>query len=260
MTWRCASLDITRPLLSSTQSETLCLCLWDRQGADLARLPSLESNIRLPLPLECRRNRGVHCGPKQGLLWERHCVHENAGHSCGTYQDLLHWQLWQPCMLTLNLHLFHCTSIEIYSCIDLLCLYCLHCLRALPLSSGEAQSLSSGEPAITPWSTSPARTWLFSGTARQLFTSEQDLSGRSWPEEHFRQSKSWRIKYKLVCRLFVLQGLLSGLCGNFDSVTVNDMTTSSHIEVNNAQTFGDSWALGQVSVNSSLFLALLLLL
>lgn len=43
------------------------------------------------------------------------------------------------------------------------------------------------------------------------------------------------------------QGHLSGLCGNFDSVTVNDMTTSSHMEVNNAQTFGDSWALGQVS-------------
>ncbi|KAF0041155.1 hypothetical protein F2P81_007053 [Scophthalmus maximus] len=41
------------------------------------------------------------------------------------------------------------------------------------------------------------------------------------------------------------KGLLSGLCGNFDSVTVNDMTTSSHMEVNNAQTFGDSWALGQ---------------
>ncbi|KAK0155111.1 Otogelin-like protein [Merluccius polli] len=41
------------------------------------------------------------------------------------------------------------------------------------------------------------------------------------------------------------KGLLSGLCGNFDSVTVNDMTTSSHMEVNNAQSFGDSWALGQ---------------
>ncbi|MEQ2165917.1 hypothetical protein GOODEAATRI_022120, partial [Goodea atripinnis] len=44
------------------------------------------------------------------------------------------------------------------------------------------------------------------------------------------------------------KGLLSGLCGNFDSVTVNDMTTSSHMEVNNAQTFGNSWALGQVDV------------
>ncbi|XP_053740656.1 otogelin-like protein isoform X3 [Synchiropus splendidus] len=41
------------------------------------------------------------------------------------------------------------------------------------------------------------------------------------------------------------KGLLSGLCGNFDSVTVNDMTTSNHMEVSNAQTFGDSWALGQ---------------
>ncbi|XP_072291333.1 otogelin-like protein isoform X2 [Eucyclogobius newberryi] len=41
------------------------------------------------------------------------------------------------------------------------------------------------------------------------------------------------------------KGHLSGMCGNFDSVTVNDMTTSSHMEVNNAQTFGDSWALGQ---------------
>ncbi|XP_068169533.1 otogelin-like protein isoform X4 [Antennarius striatus] len=41
------------------------------------------------------------------------------------------------------------------------------------------------------------------------------------------------------------KGLLNGLCGNFDGVTVNDMTTSSHMEVNNAQTFGDSWALGQ---------------
>lgn len=49
---------------------------------------------------------------------------------------------------------------------------------------------------------------------------------------------------------FLLQGLLSGLCGNFDSVTANDMTTSSHMEVSNAQTFGDSWALGQVWVSS----------
>lgn len=189
-TWPCSSLDITRPLLSSTQSETLCLCLWDRQGADLAGLPPLESNIRLPLPPECRRNRGVHCSPKQGLLWERHCVHENASHSRGTYQDLLHWQLWQPCTHTLNPHLFHCTSIEVYTFSGLLCLYCLYCLRAPPLSSGEARSLSSGEPAITPWSTSPARTWLFCGTARQLFTSEQDLSGRSGPGYGFHQSHS----------------------------------------------------------------------
>lgn len=55
-----------------------------------------------------------------------------------------------------------------------------------------------------------------------------------------KQFKHFRITF------FLLQGLLSGLCGNFDSVTVNDMTTSNNMEVNNAQTFGNSWALGQV--------------
>uniref|UniRef100_A0A3B3RLC4 Otogelin like n=1 Tax=Paramormyrops kingsleyae TaxID=1676925 RepID=A0A3B3RLC4_9TELE len=41
------------------------------------------------------------------------------------------------------------------------------------------------------------------------------------------------------------KGQLTGMCGNFDTVTVNDMTTSSHMEVSNPQSFGDSWALGQ---------------
>ncbi|KAG2460312.1 OTOGL protein, partial [Polypterus senegalus] len=41
------------------------------------------------------------------------------------------------------------------------------------------------------------------------------------------------------------KGQLTGMCGNFDKITVNDMTTSSNIEVSNAQAFGDSWALGQ---------------
>nr|XP_055029604.1 otogelin-like protein isoform X1 [Misgurnus anguillicaudatus] len=41
------------------------------------------------------------------------------------------------------------------------------------------------------------------------------------------------------------KGQLSGLCGNFDTVTVNDMTTAGHMEVSNAQAFGDSWAVGQ---------------
>lgn len=36
------------------------------------------------------------------------------------------------------------------------------------------------------------------------------------------------------------------MCGNFDMVTVNDMTTAGHMEVSNAQAFGNSWALGQV--------------
>ncbi|XP_046719768.1 otogelin-like protein isoform X1 [Silurus meridionalis] len=41
------------------------------------------------------------------------------------------------------------------------------------------------------------------------------------------------------------KGQFSGLCGNFDMVTVNDMTTAGHMEVSNAQAFGNSWALGQ---------------
>ncbi|XP_041966488.1 otogelin-like protein isoform X2 [Alosa sapidissima] len=41
------------------------------------------------------------------------------------------------------------------------------------------------------------------------------------------------------------KGQLSGLCGNFDMETVNDMTTAGHMEVSNPQAFGDSWALGQ---------------
>ncbi|XP_035381341.1 otogelin-like protein [Electrophorus electricus] len=41
------------------------------------------------------------------------------------------------------------------------------------------------------------------------------------------------------------KGQFSGMCGNFDMVTVNDMTTAGHMEVSNAQAFGDSWALGQ---------------
>uniref|UniRef100_A0A671KKB5 Otogelin-like protein n=1 Tax=Sinocyclocheilus anshuiensis TaxID=1608454 RepID=A0A671KKB5_9TELE len=41
------------------------------------------------------------------------------------------------------------------------------------------------------------------------------------------------------------KGQMSGLCGNFDMVTVNDMTTAGHMEVSNTQAFGDSWAVGQ---------------
>ncbi|MGH0145636.1 UNVERIFIED_CONTAM: hypothetical protein FKN15_009304 [Acipenser sinensis] len=44
------------------------------------------------------------------------------------------------------------------------------------------------------------------------------------------------------------KGLLTGMCGNFDKNTVNDMTTASNMEVSNAQALGDSWALGQVDV------------
>ncbi|XP_073476350.1 otogelin-like protein [Aquarana catesbeiana] len=41
------------------------------------------------------------------------------------------------------------------------------------------------------------------------------------------------------------KGKLSGLCGNFDKYTSNDLTTSNNMEVRNAQVFGDSWTIGQ---------------
>ncbi|XP_073507696.1 otogelin-like protein [Phyllobates terribilis] len=41
------------------------------------------------------------------------------------------------------------------------------------------------------------------------------------------------------------KGKLSGLCGNFDKFTSNDLTTSNNMEVRNAQVFGDSWTIGQ---------------
>lgn len=50
---------------------------------------------------------------------------------------------------------------------------------------------------------------------------------------------------------FLFQGKLAGLCGNFDKYTSNDLTTSNNMEVRNAQVFGDSWVLGQVSPMSN---------
>ncbi|XP_062974484.1 otogelin [Elgaria multicarinata webbii] len=38
------------------------------------------------------------------------------------------------------------------------------------------------------------------------------------------------------------QGALSGLCGNFDSKTINEMRTPENFELTNAQEFGSSWA------------------
>lgn len=59
--------------------------------------------------------------------------------------------------------------------------HCFSCLRALPLLSDWAQSLSFGKQATTLWYTSLIMNWPSSGTARQLYTSELDLSGRSGP-------------------------------------------------------------------------------
>uniref|UniRef100_A0A803T821 Otogelin n=1 Tax=Anolis carolinensis TaxID=28377 RepID=A0A803T821_ANOCA len=41
------------------------------------------------------------------------------------------------------------------------------------------------------------------------------------------------------------QGELTGLCGNFDSKTINEMRTPDNFELTNAQEFGSSWAAGE---------------
>ncbi|XP_042315379.1 otogelin [Sceloporus undulatus] len=41
------------------------------------------------------------------------------------------------------------------------------------------------------------------------------------------------------------QGELTGLCGNFDSKTINEMRTPENFELTNAQEFGSSWAAGE---------------
>ncbi|XP_016281164.2 otogelin-like protein isoform X1 [Monodelphis domestica] len=41
------------------------------------------------------------------------------------------------------------------------------------------------------------------------------------------------------------KGKLSGLCGNFDKCSSNDMTTSNNMEVRSPQVFGESWSIGQ---------------
>lgn len=57
----------------------------------------------------------------------------------------------------------------------------------------------------------------------------------------------WLARHSVVIQISLqFQGLLTGMCGNFDKNTVNDMTTASNMEVSNAQALGDSWALGQV--------------
>lgn len=66
----------------------------------------------------------------------------------------------------------------------------------------------------------------------------------------FQKNNKKKKNFKLT---FFFQGRLGGLCGNFDGITVNDMSTSSHMEVSNAQAFGDSWTLGQVRMSRELF-------
>ncbi|XP_028823261.1 otogelin-like protein isoform X3 [Denticeps clupeoides] len=94
---------------------------------------------------------------------------------------------------------------------------------------------NSGKPSP---STVMARGYEFQLWTAGYYTvvhfSNQDLTVL-WDRKttvHIRAGPQWK-------------GQLSGLCGNFDMETVNDMTTSGHMEVSSPQAFGDSWALGQ---------------
>ena len=44
-----------------------------------------------------------------------------------------------------------------------------------------------------------------------------------------------------------VQGKLSGLCGNFDLKTVNEMRTPENIDSPTAQEFGNSWTAAEVA-------------
>ncbi|KAH0620936.1 hypothetical protein JD844_021852 [Phrynosoma platyrhinos] len=56
------------------------------------------------------------------------------------------------------------------------------------------------------------------------------------------------VKEKVHTVLKIFEGELTGLCGNFDSKTINEMRTPENFELTNAQEFGSSWAAGEVDV------------
>lgn len=47
--------------------------------------------------------------------------------------------------------------------------------------------------------------------------------------------------------LWCVQGQLSGLCGNFDMKTVNEMRTPDNIDSPTPQEFGNSWTAAEVA-------------
>lgn len=79
----------------------------------------------------------------------------------------------------------------------------LFCVRALPLLLAEGQSLSCGKLATTLSSTSQIKTWPSFGTARQLYTSELDLSGRSILAVHLKMKALRKVSKNMTCCLFL---------------------------------------------------------
>ncbi|KFV78357.1 Otogelin, partial [Struthio camelus australis] len=58
---------------------------------------------------------------------------------------------------------------------------------------------------------------------------------------HVQMGHQWQGKiYRCICTFF-FQGELTGLCGNFDLKTVNELRTPDNFELTNSQEFGNSW-------------------
>lgn len=58
-----------------------------------------------------------------------------------------------------------------------------------------------------------------------------------------------------VC--FFPQGKLTGLCGNFDLKTVNELRTPDNFELTNSQEFGNSWTAVEVCSKKNVFASIL---
>lgn len=53
--------------------------------------------------------------------------------------------------------------------------------------------------------------------------------------------------------IFFSQGELTGLCGNFDLKTVNELRTPDNFEFTNSQEFGNSWTAVEVPSKKNAF-------
>lgn len=53
--------------------------------------------------------------------------------------------------------------------------------------------------------------------------------------------------------VFIFQGELSGLCGNFDLKTINELRTPDNFELTNSQEFGNSWTAVEVYSKTNIF-------
>lgn len=133
--------------------------------------------------------------------------------------------------------------------------------RTFPARWTGSTRYSSGRQDSSQWFTSQRRTLASSGTERPPSTSRSDLSGRSvhqlqhsLPNCKATAKKFLRFEWAHWQRKlwwWWIQGRLSGLCGNFDAKTVNEMRTPDYLDSPTSQEFGNSWTAVEVSSGSS---------